>query len=200
MAKAYIFGAGGHARVIASFLDVEPVFLVPGEPVGPDQMRQSAFFDISAVDPGTRVYIGIGSNEARIRIFEQLKQAGISTATCIAPTAWIAKDATIEPGAVICAGAVIGSRARIGANTIVNTMSSVDHDCIVGDHTQVTAGVTLAGGVKVGRNCFFGIKSGVVPGITIGDNVSVMAGSVVVKDAEGSVLLGGVPAKVMRTL
>jgi hypothetical protein len=28
MAKAYIFGGGGHARVIASFLTVSPVFVV----------------------------------------------------------------------------------------------------------------------------------------------------------------------------
>lgn len=197
MTRAYIFGAGGHAHVIASFLDLEPVFLVEGDPKS-GQMAQAEFW--SKVPDGIEgpVYIGIGSNDARARIFSLLQSRGIMPATCIAPTASVAKNANIGAGSVICAGAVIGARAKLGLNTIVNTLSSVDHDCELGDHTQVTAGVTIGGTVKIGRNCFLGVKSGVVPNQTLGDNVKVMAGSVVTKSFGSNVTIGGFPARVMQ--
>lgn len=199
MGRAYIFGAGGHARVIASFLDADVIFLVPGEASAPNQMRQQDYLDHYA-HGNAPVYIGVGNNADRAKIFERLSHYGKVPSICIAPNAWVAKDADIGPGAVICAGAIIGTRAKLGANTIVNTLSSVDHDCVIGDHTQITAGVTIAGSVQVGSHCFFGIKSAVIPGCKLGHNVSVMAGSVVVKDCVNSVLLGGTPAKVMREL
>ena len=61
MAKAYIFGGGGHARVIASFLTVTPVFVVQ-KPDGENTLSEEDYFrDLPAGD----VYIGIGSNAVR---------------------------------------------------------------------------------------------------------------------------------------
>jgi UDP-perosamine 4-acetyltransferase len=195
--KAYIFGNGGHAHVIASFLTADVTFLVSQDPQAKNEMSQQEFIEGNLHGD---VYIGIGSNVARTRIFKMLVEKGISPATCVAPNAFIARSAVVEPGAVICAGAIIGARARIGVNTIVNTLSSVDHDCILGNHSQVTAGVTLGGTVTVGSNCFFGIKSAVIPGLSIGDNSKIMAGSVVSKNVPPDVLVGGSPAKVIRSL
>lgn len=192
----YIFGAGGHARVIASFLSAEPVFVV-FKPTEADQMSEDFFFENL---PAGDVYIGIGSNKVRSKVAERLRLHQIKMPPCIAPTAFIARDATIDDGAVICAGAVIGSRAHIGRDTIVNSLSSVDHDCVLGQTSQVTAGVTFGGDVKVGENCFFGVKSAVIPGISIGDNVQVMAGSVVVSNVSSNVLVGGNPARQVRCL
>jgi UDP-perosamine 4-acetyltransferase len=148
--------------------------------------------------PPGDAYVGIGDNAARQACAARLRGAGVSMPACIAPTAFIAGDAEIESGAVICAGAVVGSRARIGIDTIVNTLSSVDHDCVLGALSQVTAGVTFGGGVKVGANCFFGIKSAVIPNKTIGDNVHVMAGSLVIADVGSNVVMGGNPARLVK--
>jgi sugar O-acyltransferase (sialic acid O-acetyltransferase NeuD family) len=194
--KAYIFGAGGQARVVASFLNAEVVF-VADDPQDSSVMSTEDYF---ARRPAGEAYVGIGANRVRQRFLERLAAAGISTPPCIAPTAWVARDALIEDGAVICAGAVIGTRASIGRGAIVNTLSSVDHDCTLGSYTQVTVGVTIAGAVKVGENCFFGMKSGVIPNKTIGDNVQVRAGSLVVSDVEANVLMGGNPAQIIRRL
>jgi UDP-perosamine 4-acetyltransferase len=197
MKRAYIFGAGGHAHVIASFLDADPVFLVENDPKDGSEMQQARFWSEVADRVDGPVYIGIGNNEARARVFSALLERSITPATCIAPTAWIAKTATIGPGAVICAGAVVGTRARLGANTIVNTLSSVDHDCELGDHTQVTVGVTIAGTVTIGTNGFLGAKSAIIPNVTLGNNVKVMAGAVVTKSFGNDVMLGGIPARIM---
>lgn len=199
MARAYIYGNGGHARVIASFLSVEVTFLVEGDATAQDEMSETVFNENIENYPGD-VYIGIGSNVVRAKTYEMLRRLGKQPAICIAPNAFVARDAYISAGAVVCAGAVIGSRARIGANTIVNSLSSVDHDCEVGDHTQVTAGVTICGGVKIGKNCFFGVKSAVIPNISIGHNSQIMAGSLVTKPIPDNALVGGSPAKLVRQL
>lgn len=145
-------------------------------------------------------YVGIGNNIGRRRVAEKLLALGGSLPACIAPNAFIARDAEIAEAAVICLGSQIGSRARIGFACIVNTLSSVDHDCILGDVTQVTAGVTFGGAVVVGTNGFFGIKSAVIPDRTIGDDVVVMAGSLVTRNVPSRMMVGGSPAQIVRRL
>lgn len=198
--RAFIFGAGGHARVIASLLAAQPTFLVVGPEQGPSDMLQDAFFDRLGDFRDADIYIGVGDNAARRQIFDRLKAGGATLANCIAPNAFVAADAQLGEGVVLCPGSVVGSRARIGNNTIINTLSSVDHDCVLGDHSQVTAGVTFGGTVTVGTNCFFGIKSAIIPNRTIGNNVSVMAGSLVVQDVPDDVVVGGNPGRIMRSL
>ena len=197
MAKIYIFGGGGHARVIASFLTVTPVFVVQ-KPDDENTLSEEEYFrDL----PAGEVYIGIGSNAAREACASRLRAVQANLPPCIAPNAFVARDAEIESGAVICAGAVVGSRARIGRDTIINNMlSSVDHDCVLGALSQVTVGVTFGGGVRTGVNCFFGIKSAVVPNRIIGDNAQIMAGSLIVSDVESNVVMGGNPGRLMKRL
>ena len=201
MAKAFIFGGGGHARVIASFLDVAPVFVVrslEGQAALPGSVMSED--DYFRELPSGDAYLGIGANAARQLCASRLREAKVNMPPCIAPTAFVARDAVIESGAVIGAGAVVGSRALIGRDTIVNTLSSVDHDCVLGALSQVTAGVTFGGGVKVGANCFFGIRSAIVPNRTIGDNVQVMAGSLITADVEPNVVMGGNPARLVKRI
>lgn len=190
-----MIGSGGHARVIASFLEGDVTFVAETPKDG--EIGSDAFFDDLASYANSSIYIGVGDNVARRSIFDRLRAGGVRVATCVAPTAWIARDAQVGEGAVICAGAVIGSRARVGENVIVNTLTSVDHDCIVGDDSQLTARVTLGGTVTVGSNCFFGIGSAVIPNTMIGSHVRVMAGSVVVRSLDSGVTAGGNPARVM---
>jgi UDP-perosamine 4-acetyltransferase len=194
LSTAYIFGSGGHARVIASLIPHEAEFVVPGHDGG---INEAEFFE--RLDDHIRhpIFIGIGSNEVRRRIFDRLKAAGVTVATCIAPHAFVARTAVIEEGAVICAGAVVGAGARIGRNAIVNTLASVDHDCVLGDDGMVAAGVTIAGTVRIGVNSFFGVKSAVIPGITIGNNVRVRAGAVIVRDVPDDVTVSGIPARIV---
>jgi sugar O-acyltransferase (sialic acid O-acetyltransferase NeuD family) len=197
--RAYIHGAGGHAHVIASLLDARAIFVVP-EPQGPEQIRDVEFFERIDQYRGSDIYIGIGDNADRRRIFERYQVLGVRVATCVAPNAFVARDAVLGQGVLLCPGAVVNSRAVLGDNTIVNTLSSVDHDCFLGSHSQVTAGVTFGGWVRVGENCFFGVKSAVVPRVTIGKGVVVMAGALVTQSLPDGVLAGGSPARALRQL
>ena len=197
--RAYVFGGGGHAGVVASLLTAEVVFIVP-KATAADHLSEIDYFAALDTHRAHPVYMGLGNNGVRRRIYDQLVAAGIRPAICIAPNAFVAGNARIGDGAVLCPGVVVNARAVVGANTIINTLSGVDHDCVIGDHTQIAPGVSFGGTVTVGANCFFGIKSAVVPNITIGRDVTVMAGSLVTKNVGDAVQVGGVPARVVKTL
>jgi sugar O-acyltransferase (sialic acid O-acetyltransferase NeuD family) len=187
-----ILGAGGHARVIASLLDRHVTFI--------DRDSEETF--LLDVEKARKydVYLGVGDNATRRRLHERLKAVGISPATCVASTAFVAKSASLGAGCVVCPGAVVMTGTVIGENVIVNTKSSVDHDCQIGDHTQITVGVTLPGGVRIGVNGYLGIVSATFPQIMIGDNVVVRGGSLVIRDVPDNVVVGGSPAKILRSV
>lgn len=59
---------------------------------------------------------------------------------------------------------------------------------------------TYASPVHIARGAYLGIGTIVLPGITIGEGAMVAAGSVVTQDVSPYVLVGGVPAKLIRSL
>jgi sugar O-acyltransferase (sialic acid O-acetyltransferase NeuD family) len=194
---AIIVGKGGHAHVIASFLPHARIrFMVPDDP-GLDDIPQADFFG-GTESPDADYYVGIGDNAVRRSYFDRLKARGIAISNCIAPNAWVAPNALLGEGSFVGAGAIVGARSRIGENAIINTLSSVDHDCDLGEDSQLTPGVTFGSHLDVGRACFFGMKSTILPRLTLGDGVVVMAGALVVRSAPAGVMLGGSPARIMR--
>lgn len=61
-------------------------------------------------------------------------------------------------------------------------------------------GVNSKGGVKIGNNCWIGAKVTILDGTVIGDNCIVAAGAVVTGHFPNDVIIGGVPAKVIKDL
>jgi maltose O-acetyltransferase len=54
--------------------------------------------------------------------------------------------------------------------------------------------------VTIGNDVWIGGRVVITPGVTLGDNVVVASGAVVTKNFPDNVLIGGVPAKVLRSL
>jgi acetyltransferase-like isoleucine patch superfamily enzyme len=54
--------------------------------------------------------------------------------------------------------------------------------------------------ILVKRNAWIGAAATILPGVTIGENAVVAAGAVVNKDVPANTVVGGVPAKVIRTI
>jgi sugar O-acyltransferase (sialic acid O-acetyltransferase NeuD family) len=197
-----IFGSGGHAGVIASLLHGsydEVAFLDERETTS--RLTQAHFWEhVDDYRTEVDVFIGIGSNDARRAVFDKLRDHDVTPANCIAGSAYVAHNANLGRGVVLCPGSVVMAHANIGDNVIVNTLSSIDHDCVVGQHSQITAGVTFGGSTRVGESCFFGVKSATLPGVSIGDRSIVMAGSLITRDVPPDVMVGGSPARLMRQL
>lgn len=65
---------------------------------------------------------------------------------------------------------------------------------------QEVAGTSFARPIHIGADCWIGARATILPGVRIGRGVTVAAGAVVTKDVEDQVLVGGVPARVIRKL
>lgn len=50
-------------------------------------------------------------------------------------------------------------RNRIGKRVIVNTGSTVDHDCIIGDYVHIAPGCHISGNVVIGDGVWIGVSS-----------------------------------------
>ncbi len=54
--------------------------------------------------------------------------------------------------------------------------------------------------IVVKRNAWIGAAATIMPGVTIGENAVVAAGAVVSKDVPANTVVGGVPAKIIKTI
>jgi maltose O-acetyltransferase len=88
----------------------------------------------------------------------------------------------------------IGDRVAFGHEVMVLTES---HD--MGPATRRAAGL-MAKPVRIGDGVWVGARVTILPGVTIGAGAIIAAGSVVSSDVPENVVVGGVPAKVIRQL
>jgi maltose O-acetyltransferase len=68
------------------------------------------------------------------------------------------------------------------------------------DPVRRAAGCEYAEAVSIGDNVWIGGRAVINPGVTIGDNVVIASGAVVAADVADNVVVGGVPAKVIRRI
>lgn len=66
-------------------------------------------------------------------------------------------------------------------------------------HPQDRKGLT-GKSIHIKRNAWIGANATILPGVTIGENAIVAAGAVVSKDVPDNTIVGGVPAKFIKTI
>lgn len=135
----------------------------------------------------------------------------------------IGNTCTIGKNAIIdCTGVleelgeslVIGDNVGISPNFTVFVRGKVE----IGNDTIIGPGVTIVSenhvadsielpirkqgtrrkGVVIGEDCWIGAGATILDGVTIGEKAIVAAGAVVNKDVEPRMIVGGIPAKVIR--
>jgi UDP-N-acetylbacillosamine N-acetyltransferase len=207
--RVFIYGAGGHAKVVAEVLRLNG-HQVAGFIDGVNVDRKGADFYGSKILGGDEVLgdllragikkfvVGFGDNRHRLKAAERLKAMGFELLTALHPNAVCAADVLIGEGTVVASGAVVGPSSRIGRNAIVNTQASLDHDCVVGDGAHVGPGAIVTGVVEVGECAWIGAGAVIADHKSIGAEAIVGAGAVVVKDVPEAVIVMGVPARIAR--
>jgi acetyltransferase-like isoleucine patch superfamily enzyme len=89
----------------------------------------------------------------------------------------------------------------IGNNvTLTQGVTFHTHDGGVGLLRHKYPGIEIIKRITIGNNVFIGSNATIMPGVTIGNNVIIAASSVITKDVPDNVVIGGVPAKVIKTM
>jgi UDP-perosamine 4-acetyltransferase len=185
-----VIGGGGHAKVVidamqqagthrtAGILSTGTENEVFGVPVlgGDDLLPNLRDQGIDGV------FIAIGSNSVRRKLFDKAVAAGLTPVNIIHPSAVISPHVTLGRGIVVMANAVINPGSKIGDNVIINTGATVDHDADIGADVHIAPGSHLAGNVTVGAGSFLGVGTVVIPGITLGQRVVIGAGTAVYRN------------------
>jgi len=209
MPSILIYGAGGHAKVVADLArscKIDVVGFV--DDTNPHRDGEAfygsmVFSDVHEVRQKNReidlnAIVAIGDCKARVRIAAELQRRNFKLLTLAHPAAVVSDSVRVGAGTVIMAGAVINANADIGDNAIVNTGAIIEHDCVIQDGAHICPGVRLGGGVKIGREDWIGIGAIVRERVRIGKGVTVGAGSLVLKDVPDHVTAYGSPASVRK--
>lgn len=94
----------------------------------------------------------------------------------------------------------IGNNVKFGywgLGTVIHKKAVIGNNVVIGQN--VTIGGKAGGGVPIiGNNCVISTGSKIIGDITLGDNVVVGANAVVTKNFPSNVVIGGVPAKILK--
>jgi acetyltransferase-like isoleucine patch superfamily enzyme len=109
----------------------------------------------------------------------------------------------------------IGRRVRIGRGCHLNAVDDIHiGDCVMigpyviittANHVRADVAVPMkeqgleTSPVLIGSDCWIGAHAVILPGVTIGQGSVVAAGAVVTKDVEAYSIVGGVPARPLRS-
>jgi sugar O-acyltransferase (sialic acid O-acetyltransferase NeuD family) len=209
MDKIIIIGGGGHAKVVISILRKSNYDIIGytdrgnrgnilGTPyIGDD----SILLEIIRKYTCCKAIIGIGKidiSHLRLSLQNEIKVLGFKFPAITSPHAIINEEVILGDGTVIFDGVVVNSGSKIGRAGIINTNSTVDHDCQIGDNVHIAPGVTLSGGVTIGDNSLIGTGANIIQSVRICDNCVIGAGSTVVLDITEPGTYVGSPVKRIR--
>ncbi len=213
MKSIVLWGAIGHARVLAEFLaelgyeivalvDNDPgvTSFLPDVPVLHGERGLNEWRSTHSGAMNALVAVGGSRGAERLALQQTLAGAGFTIPVAVHPRAFVAADAMLGAGSQVLAMSAVAAAARIGAGCIINTSASVDHECRLGDGVHIGPGARLAGNVTVGRNAFVGTGAAIIPNVTIGEGAIVGAGAVVVRDVPDRAVVYGNPARIARSV
>jgi UDP-perosamine 4-acetyltransferase len=207
--RVVVLGGGGHAKVVvdilllcgwsvAGFTDPAPVAgeeLLGAPWLGGDDALARLRHDGIAW-----AIAALGDNARRTGAAARARALGFRLANAVHPSAQVSPHARLGEGLAVMPGVVINAGSTLGDSTILNTCSSVDHDCTLGQGVHVAPGAHLAGYVMVGDEALIG--GGAVVGrgrpIRIGCRAVVGAGAVVIHDVAAGATVAGNPARALR--
>lgn len=89
-------------------------------------------------------------------------------------------------------GITIGDGTLVGHNVVI---ASLNHNMDPEKRANITPDP-----VVIGNNVWIGSNATICPGVTIGDGAIIGAGAVVVKDVPERTVVGGVPARFIKTI
>jgi sugar O-acyltransferase (sialic acid O-acetyltransferase NeuD family) len=206
MAEVVVVGGGGHAKVLICLLKklgwevlgytdeqdrgvVLGMVHLGGDGVLPGVLRAhqrcSALIGVGKVDV----------SPARGQLQREVRFLGFASPVVVSPQAAVNEDVALGAGTAVFDGVVINSGTVAGSLCILNTNSTVEHDCRLGENVHIAPGATLSGSVTIGDHCLIGAGSTIIQEVTVCEGSLIGAGSVVVADIDIPGVYVGNPAR-----
>ena len=203
--KTYIFGAGGHGKVVCDIFQAQGLIVdgfIDSNPRMPNLFGIPVYDEsVLAAVTEFQIIVALGANHLRKSIVDRLKNNFPKAIflNAIHPTASVSNLSQIGVGNVVTAGAIVGPGSTVGNHCVVNTGAQIDHDCVLSDFSTAAPGVVMGGTVKVGVGAYIAIGAVVRHGVSIGEWSVIGAGAVVLGDVPKCVVAYGSPSKVVRS-
>ena len=211
MLNIIVVGSSGHAKVVVDIIERENKFNIVGfcdsfRSVGEETAGYAVLGgeadlpDLISKHSIMGAIVAIGDNSIRLKVASAIRGIcpDLRFVSAIHPSSSIGKDVVIGEGTVIMAGAVVNSNSSVGKFCILNTLSSLDHDSVLGDFASLAPGVRTGGSCRIGRLSAIGIGAVLAHNICVGEEAVIGAGSTVMKDVDSFIVAYGTPAKVIR--
>lgn len=143
--------------------------------------------------------LGIGNPSTRKMLYNKFIAVGGVFVSTISSTSTIGSFGNmIGEGCNIMLRTILTNDINIGKGVIINQLSSVGHDVVIGDFVELCPSVCISGNCVIGEGTFIGTGAIVLPKVKIGANVVVGAGAVVSKDLPDNCTAVGIPAKIIK--
>ena len=194
-ARILLVGAGGHARACIDVIETAGQFAIGGLVGLPEQVGNRVLghpvLGTDADLPALRGEFGsalvsvgqIKSPDLRIALFGRLREIGDVAPLIVSPRAHVSRHARIAEGTIVMHGAIVNAGATVGYNCILNSLSLVEHDSVVGNHCQnIATAAAVNSGVRIGDGTFVGSNSSVRQGTRIGERCVIGMGQRVLAD------------------
>jgi sugar O-acyltransferase (sialic acid O-acetyltransferase NeuD family) len=210
--KLLIIGSSGHAAVLVDAIQVSGSYRIAGyldDTMAPGTVRRG-YPILGAIENVTAVcdehgiadaVIAIGDNWWRRHVHEKLIKwfPPLKFPVVLHPSAVVSKSAEIGRGTAVLATCHIGPRSKVGAFCILNTGSSIDHDCEMHDYSSIGPGVFTGGLVEIGECSAIGVGASISDRISVGRHAVIGTGAVVVRNIPDLAVAYGNPARVRRS-
>ena len=210
--KIVVIGASGHAKVIIDIIEREDKYEVLGlidsykekggktfgyailgtEKILPQLIEEEDLFG---------GFLAIGDNYIRKELFFKIKkiQPNFRYINAIHPHAVIGAKVKIGKGVVIMPGVIVNTQSKIDDFCILNTKSTLDHECRMREFSSLGPGTNVGGNVSIGECTAISLGAKVIENITIGKHAVIGAGALVIRNVGDFKIAFGVPAKEVRT-
>ena len=207
-----MIGSSGHASVLVDAIELAGLYSIVGyldDTVAVGTARGN-YLVLGGLDRAAsvcnelraeNVVIAIGDNWWRRKVYSDVMQKcpNVDFPAIKHPSAVIARTAEIGKGAAVLARAHIGPSSRVGKFCLINTGSSIDHDCTLHDFVSIAPGCFTGGLVDIGECSAVGVGACISDRIHIGCHSVIGTGAVVVRDIPDLVVAYGNPARVQRS-
>jgi sugar O-acyltransferase (sialic acid O-acetyltransferase NeuD family) len=196
MIEHAIIGAGGFGREIKAAMGIPDIkFFVDDK----YEDLNNNILGLSKFDP--KKYIVVVAIADPLGRYEMVQKLPKETKyfTFIDPSVQIHDDnIQIGEGSIICAGTIITTNVKIGKHAHLNLITTIGHDCEIGDYFTTAPGVQISGNEKIGNRVYFGTRSCIKQKLSVCDDVSIGMNAGVVKNITEPGVYVGTPAKKIK--